>query len=55
MSYREFNWAKAKQDFNLKTIEGSRFLTDFPIIQASFLLKATLDRARSEHFSVDRK
>jgi hypothetical protein len=44
MSYREFTWAKAKQDFNLKTIEGSRFLTDCPIIQASSLLKETLDR-----------
>ncbi|NEP58066.1 MAG: hypothetical protein F6K31_13750 [Symploca sp. SIO2G7] len=44
MSYREFTWSKAKQDFNLKTIEGERFLPDVPVVQPSFLLQEMLKR-----------
>ena len=44
MSYREFTWSKAKQDFNLKTIEGERFLPEVPVVQPSFLLQEMLKR-----------
>ncbi len=44
MSYRDFTWSKAKQDFNLKTIEGSRFLPEVPVIKPSSLLQETLKR-----------
>lgn len=44
MSYPEFTWSKAKQDFNLKTIEGERFFSEVPIIQPSSLLQETLKR-----------
>lgn len=44
MSYREFTWLKAKQDFNLKTVEGERFLPEVPTVQPSTLLQETLKR-----------
>jgi len=44
MSYREFTWSKAKQDFNLKTVEGERFLPEIPAVQPSALLQDTLKR-----------
>ena len=44
MSYREFTWAKAKQDFALKTVEGSPFIGDIPTIQPTTLLAETLKR-----------
>ncbi len=44
MSYREFTWSKAKQDFNLKTVEGERFLPEVPVVQPSALLQETLKR-----------
>ncbi|NET58100.1 MAG: hypothetical protein F6K47_18675 [Symploca sp. SIO2E6] len=44
MSYREFTWSKAKQDFNLKTIEGERFLPEIPVVEPSSLLQAMLKR-----------
>jgi len=44
MSYREFTWSKAKQDFNLKTIEGERFLPEVPVVQPSSLLQEMLKR-----------
>ena len=44
MSYREFTWSKAKQDFNLKTVEGERFLPEVPVVQPSTLLQETLRR-----------
>ncbi|NEP10922.1 MAG: hypothetical protein F6K14_12045 [Symploca sp. SIO2C1] len=44
MSYREFTWSKAKQDFNLKTVEGERFLPEIRAVQPSALLQETLKR-----------
>jgi hypothetical protein len=44
MSYREFSWAKAKQDFGLTTVEGGRFLPEITAVQPSELLQATLKR-----------
>ncbi|NES17603.1 MAG: hypothetical protein F6K41_01280 [Symploca sp. SIO3E6] len=44
MSYREFTWSKAKQDFNLQTIEGERFLPEVPVVQPSSLLQEMLKR-----------
>jgi hypothetical protein len=42
MSYPEFSWAKAKQDFGLTTVEGGRFLPDITAVQPSGLLQETL-------------
>lgn len=42
MSYREFTWAKAKQDFGLQTVEGGPFIKDIPAIQPTTLLAGTL-------------
>lgn len=44
MSYREFTWSKAKQDFSLKTIEGDRFFPVLPEVQPSSLLQEMLQR-----------
>ena len=44
MSYREFTWAKAKQAFALKTVEGGPFISDIPTIQPTTLLAETLKR-----------
>jgi hypothetical protein len=44
MSYREFSWAKAKQDFGLTTVEGGRFLPEITAVQPSGLLQETLKR-----------
>ena len=44
MSYREFTWAKAKQDFALTTVEGGPFIVDIPTIQPTTLLAETLKR-----------
>ena len=44
MSYREFTWSKAKQDFGLKTIEGDRFFPVLPEVQPSSLLQEMLQR-----------
>ncbi len=44
MSYREFTWAKAKQDFGLQTVEGESFLPELPVVEPSPLLAATLKR-----------
>lgn len=44
MSYREFTWAKAKQDFALKTVEGGPFIIDIPTIKPTTLLTETLKR-----------
>ncbi|MEM9219689.1 MAG: hypothetical protein AAGD25_35850 [Cyanobacteria bacterium P01_F01_bin.150] len=44
MSYQEFTWAKAKQDFALKTVEGGPFIHDIPTVQPTPLLTETLKR-----------
>ncbi|MGB2925773.1 MAG: hypothetical protein WBB82_10775, partial [Limnothrix sp.] len=44
MSYPEFSWAKAKQDFGLQTIEGEPFFPEIPTIQPSSLLQKILKR-----------
>ena len=44
LSYREFTWSKAKQDFSLKTIEGKHFFPEVPVIEPSYLLQETLKR-----------
>ncbi|MGF1535325.1 MAG: hypothetical protein ACFB4J_02405, partial [Elainellaceae cyanobacterium] len=44
MSYREFTWAKAKQDFDLTTVEGQRFFPPLPEVTPSPLLQETLKR-----------
>ena len=44
MSYPEFTWAKAKQDFALKTVEGGPFIGDIPTVQPTALLVETLKR-----------
>lgn len=44
MSYRDFTWSKAKQDFGLKTIEGDRFFPELPMVAPSQLLQETLKR-----------
>jgi hypothetical protein len=44
MSYREFTWSKAKQDFGLQTIEGDRFFPVLPEVQPSSLLQEILKR-----------
>ena len=60
MSYKEFSWRKAKQDFNLTTVEGERFLPEIAPIAASpeltYILKQNVpwaiavgnEKARSE-------
>ena len=60
MSYKEFSWKKAKQDFNLTTVEGERFLPKISPIAASpelnYILKQNVpwaiavgnEKARSE-------
>ena len=35
MSYRDFTWAKAKQDFSLTTLEGEPFFLEIPEIKSS--------------------
>lgn len=35
MSYKEFSWRKAKQDFSLTTVEGERFLPEIAPVIAS--------------------
>ncbi|MFZ4667060.1 MAG: hypothetical protein ACOYME_11595 [Prochlorotrichaceae cyanobacterium] len=44
MSYRDFTWAKAKQDFSLTTLEGEPFFLEIPEITSSSLLNETLKR-----------
>ncbi|MGF1514872.1 MAG: hypothetical protein ACFB5Z_14415 [Elainellaceae cyanobacterium] len=44
MSYREFTWARAKQDFDLTTVEGQRFFPPLPDVTPSPLLQETLKR-----------
>ncbi|MEO1094629.1 MAG: hypothetical protein AAFX01_06980 [Cyanobacteria bacterium J06638_28] len=44
MSYRDFTWSKAKQDFGLKTIEGARFFSELPSVASSELIQETLKR-----------
>jgi uncharacterized protein (DUF3084 family) len=44
MSYREFTWAKAKQDFGLTTLEGEIFVPERCDRQPSSLLAETLKR-----------
>lgn len=44
MSYREFTWAKAKQDFGLQTVESESFLPDLPAVEPSPLLAEMLTR-----------
>ncbi len=44
MSYKEFDWAKAKSEFALTTVEGGRFLPDIPPIPPSSVLLASLER-----------
>ena len=60
MSYKDFSWKKAKQDFNLTTVEGERFLPEILPVMASpeltYLLKQNVpwaiavgnEKARSE-------
>ena len=60
MSYKDFSWKKAKQDFNLTTVEGERFLPDIQPVMASpeltYILKQNVpwaiavgnEKARSE-------
>jgi len=60
VSYKEFSWKKAKQDFNLTTVEGERFLPEIPPVMASpeltYILKQNVpwaiavgnEKARSE-------
>lgn len=44
MVYQDFNWAKAKRDFGLQTIEGGSFFPELPTVQPSELLQKTLKR-----------
>lgn len=44
MSYRDFTWAKVKQDFGLQTVEAGRFLPPTEPVVPTPLLKMELER-----------